>query len=84
MIRDLSVTAINFVGKMGQNFIEIITKLKDGLYDIELENDEVVSSIIRSRQEWSSPEYDALPFRTIFLYSSARQQTPQAGCGNGQ
>ncbi|WP_339134265.1 MAG: hypothetical protein WGN25_14930 [Candidatus Electrothrix sp. GW3-4] len=28
---------------------EIITKLKDGLYDIELENDEVVSSIIRSR-----------------------------------
>ena len=42
---------------------EIITKLKDGLYDIELENDEVVSSIIRSRQEWSSPEYDALPFK---------------------
>ncbi|MCI5122825.1 MAG: nucleotidyltransferase domain-containing protein [Candidatus Electrothrix sp. AUS4] len=41
---------------------EIITKLKDGLYDIELENNEVVSSIIRSRQEWSSPEYDALPF----------------------
>ncbi|WPD22680.1 MAG: hypothetical protein SD837_21150 [Candidatus Electrothrix scaldis] len=51
---------------------EIIAKLKDGLYDIELENDEVVSSIIRSRQEWSSPEYDVLPFRTIFLYSSAR------------
>ena len=42
---------------------EIITKLKDGLYDIELENDEVVSSIIRSRQEWSSPEYDALPLK---------------------
>ncbi|XCN75407.1 MAG: hypothetical protein Q3M24_06195 [Candidatus Electrothrix aestuarii] len=31
---------------------EIITKLKNGLYDIELENDEVVNSIIRSRQEW--------------------------------
>ncbi|MCI5142866.1 MAG: hypothetical protein D3909_14290 [Candidatus Electrothrix sp. ATG1] len=42
---------------------EGITKLKDGLYDIELENDEVVSSSIRSRQEWSSPEYDALPFK---------------------
>ncbi|MCI5116775.1 MAG: nucleotidyltransferase domain-containing protein [Candidatus Electrothrix sp. LOE1_4_5] len=42
---------------------EIITKLKDGLYDIELENDEVVSSIIRSRQEWSSPAYDALLFK---------------------
>jgi len=42
---------------------EIITKLKDGLYDIELENDEVVSRIIRSRQGWSSPEYDALLFK---------------------
>ena len=42
---------------------EIIAKLKDGLYDIELENNEVVSSIILSRQEWSSPEYDALPFK---------------------
>ena len=42
---------------------EIITKLKDGLYDIELENDEVVSSIIRSRQERSLPEYDASPFK---------------------
>ncbi|WP_339133617.1 MAG: hypothetical protein WGN25_13250 [Candidatus Electrothrix sp. GW3-4] len=40
-----------------------MTKLKDGLCDIELENDEVVSSIIRSRQEWASPEYGALPFR---------------------
>ena len=36
--------------------LEIVTKLKDGLYDIERENDEVVSSIIRSRQEWSSFE----------------------------
>ena len=42
---------------------EIITKLKDSLYDIELENDEVVSSVIRSRQEWFSPEYYALPFK---------------------
>ena len=42
---------------------EIITKLKNGLYDIELENNEVVSSSIRNRQEWSLPEYDALPFK---------------------
>ncbi len=42
---------------------QTITELKDGLYDIELENNEVVSSIIRSRQEWASPEYDALPFK---------------------
>lgn len=41
----------------------ILTELKDSLYEVELENDEVVSSIIRSRQEWSSPEYDALPFK---------------------
>jgi hypothetical protein len=44
---------------------EIITKLKDGLYDIELENDEVASSIIRSRQEWSSAEYDTLLFKKV-------------------
>ncbi|MCI5159040.1 MAG: hypothetical protein D3906_11530 [Candidatus Electrothrix sp. AUS1_2] len=31
---------------------KMITKLKDSLYDIELKNNEVVSSIIRSRQEW--------------------------------
>lgn len=42
---------------------KMITKLKDSLYDVELENDEVVSSIIRSSQEWFSPEYDALPFK---------------------
>jgi predicted nucleotidyltransferase len=41
----------------------ILTELKDSLYEVELENDEVVSSIIRSKQEWSSPEYDALPFK---------------------
>jgi uncharacterized protein len=41
-----------------------VTELKDSLYEVELANDEVVSSIIRSRQEWSSPEYDALPFKT--------------------
>ncbi|CAK8725563.1 hypothetical protein KKHLCK_17035 [Candidatus Electrothrix laxa] len=43
---------------------EIITKLKDGPCDIELEND-VVSSIIRSSQEWASPEYDALLFKKV-------------------
>jgi predicted nucleotidyltransferase len=39
------------------------TELKDSLYEVELANDEVVSSIIRSKQEWFSPEYDALPFK---------------------
>ncbi|MCI5150311.1 MAG: nucleotidyltransferase domain-containing protein, partial [Candidatus Electrothrix sp. MAN1_4] len=34
-----------------------------GVYNIELENNEVVSSSIRSRKEWASPEYDALPFK---------------------
>ncbi|WP_417910619.1 nucleotidyltransferase domain-containing protein [Candidatus Electronema sp. PJ] len=44
---------------------QTVTELKDSLYDVELANDEVVSSIIRSRQEWSSPEYDALPFKEV-------------------
>jgi predicted nucleotidyltransferase len=42
---------------------QTIMELKDSLYEVELANDEVVSSIIRSRQEWSSPKYDALPFK---------------------
>jgi len=42
-----------------------ISKIKDSLYDIELENNEILSSIIRTKQEWNSPEYYALPFRKI-------------------
>lgn len=41
----------------------IVTKLKDCLYDIELEMDTVISSIIRTREEWDSPRYSVLPFK---------------------
>ena len=32
-------------------------RIKDLLYDLELETNTVLSSIIRSRQEWLSPKY---------------------------
>jgi len=39
------------------------TQLKDCLYDIELETDTVISSIIRSKQEWLSARYEVVPLR---------------------
>lgn len=39
------------------------TKIKDCLYDIELETDTVLSSIIRSKQEWLSERYAVVPLR---------------------
>lgn len=38
-------------------------QIKDCLYDIELETDTVLSSIIRSKQEWLSERYAAIPLR---------------------
>ncbi len=38
-------------------------QIKDRLYDIELETDTVLSSIIRSKQEWLSKRYEAVPLR---------------------
>ena len=38
-------------------------RIKDRLYDIELETDTVLSSIIRDQQEWRSPRYAVLPVR---------------------
>ncbi|PIE68640.1 MAG: hypothetical protein CSA21_06520 [Deltaproteobacteria bacterium] len=37
--------------------------IKDCLYDLELENNEIISSIVRTKQEWKSPKYLSLPFR---------------------
>lgn len=42
---------------------KLITKLKDRLYDLELEMDTVLSSIIRTQEEWRSPRYSVLPFK---------------------
>ncbi|MEW6405292.1 MAG: nucleotidyltransferase domain-containing protein [Chloroflexota bacterium] len=39
------------------------TQIKDHLYDLELETDTVLSSIIRSKQEWSSARYAVTPLR---------------------
>ncbi len=44
---------------------DLIVKLRDSLYDIELESDEILSAIIRSKQDWNSLRYSVLPFRRI-------------------
>jgi len=38
-------------------------QIKDCLYDVELETDTVLSSIIRSKPEWESAKYAVLPLR---------------------
>ena len=38
-------------------------QIKDTLYDIELERDAVLSSIIRSKKEWMSARYAVMPLR---------------------
>ena len=38
-------------------------QIKDGLYDIELETNTVLSSIIRSESEWLSTRFEVTPLR---------------------
>ena len=38
-------------------------QIKDCLYDVELETNTVLSSIIRSKQEWRSSRYAVVPLR---------------------
>lgn len=38
-------------------------QIKDRLYDVELETDTVLSSIIRSKEEWMSARYAVIPLR---------------------
>lgn len=40
-----------------------ITELKDRFYDLELMTDTVLTSIIRTLDEWHSPKYSVLPFK---------------------
>jgi len=47
--------------RAGDKMLEI--QIKDCLYDIELETDMVLSSIIRSKQEWLSKRYEVVPLR---------------------
>ena len=41
---------------------ERIDAIRHRLYDIEWECEEVISCIVRSREEWDSPLYKAMPF----------------------
>ena len=43
----------------------LTTKLRDSLYEIELENDKILSGIVRSKGDWNSPRYAVLPFKRI-------------------
>ncbi|MCP4726850.1 MAG: nucleotidyltransferase domain-containing protein [bacterium] len=40
-----------------------ILEIRDRLYELELETDTILSSIIRTKKEWGSPKYDILPFK---------------------
>ncbi|MCX8042890.1 MAG: nucleotidyltransferase domain-containing protein [Desulfobacterota bacterium] len=42
---------------------DIVRAIRDRLYDIELETDMVISSIVRTRKEWASKYYTVLPFK---------------------
>ena len=39
--------------------------LRDSLYETELETDEILSCIVRSKSDWYSPKYSVLPFKRI-------------------
>lgn len=38
-------------------------QIRRTLFDIEIETAQVLSSIVRSRQEWNSPKYSVVPLR---------------------
>jgi len=38
-------------------------KVQDSLYEIELDTDEVLSCIMRSKNEWNSGRYSVLPYK---------------------
>lgn len=41
----------------------LVKALRNRLYDLELQTDHIISSIIRTHQEWNSSEYAAMPFK---------------------
>lgn len=40
-------------------------RIRHRLYEIEWEAGEVISSIVRSREEWNSSRFKAMPFRRV-------------------
>ena len=45
----------------GQIDTKRIDKIRYALYEIELNTDQIISSIVRSREEWDSPRYSVVP-----------------------
>ena len=43
--------------------MNLTIKIRNSMYEIELESDEILSAIVRSKQEWCSPRYSVLPFK---------------------
>ncbi len=41
---------------------ERIDRIRHSLYEIEWESGEIISSIVRNREEWNSDLYQAIPF----------------------
>ena len=39
-------------------------RIRHMLYEIEWDSDEIISSIVRSRQDWNSPRYKLLPLHS--------------------
>ncbi len=42
---------------------DLTEEIRDSLYEVELETDEILSCIIRSKRDWNSPRYSVLPFK---------------------
>jgi predicted nucleotidyltransferase len=42
---------------------QVVADLRDQLYELELDNDIVLNSIVRSRHDWNSELYSILPFK---------------------
>lgn len=51
---------------------ERIDRIRHRLYEIEWESGEVISSVVRSREEWSSEAYQAMPFHQRVLQEGIR------------
>lgn len=42
---------------------KLVQHVRDALYDLELESGRIISSILRTSQEWNSPKYAVMPFK---------------------
>ena len=40
-------------------------QIRDSLYEIELESDQILSSIVRSKSDWYSSQYSVLPLKRV-------------------